>query len=729
MNNGPLYRFGLYTLDGSAAQLRKTHGRAEEEVALTVVEFQILEILVKNFGQLVTYKEIANVVWPNELKTADDQLISRIQVHVSHLKEKIGDNGSHPKLIENIARRGYRFVGDVHRIQSESIAEDTLRYSDGVLGKQDSLNSKPTIIRTKLTVLWFCIGGVVVIAAVAFWLARSMTFFPRRATVDSLAQLTTGSGLTLFPAISPDGSRIAYSSDHHGSFEIHTKLLAQDSSEIQLTDDGEQNFQPAWSQDGQRIAYYSKNRGGIWELPATGGKARQLTTFGSRPAWAPNGSMIAFQSNALTDLGSTARNALPPSTLWIVSVQDGQLKQLTQPGTPNGGHGAPSWSPDGRRIVFEVDQFDESSVWSISINGDNLTRISPGRGYDPIYAPDGRTVYFALNGLWEVRVSPDANDPVSAPTVVTRPTGPTELRYPTVSADGKKLVYNDLAQKSNIWSLALLPAWHQSTTSYLTDEVGTRNSAPAFSPDGTKIAYDSARIGASIDLWLMNADGSERSQLTTHPGPNDFNHISSWLPNNEVGYVAMRGGQPTYRAITIVTRRERLLLDLGSDLDYCRLSPDGTRAAFARKRGGPLNTWVTPIAGGEPRQLTFDDQMAAFPVWSPDGKWLAIELKRKEDTQIAIIPSDGGSITQLTFGKGQSWPYSWSPDGDKIAFAGFREGYWNLWWVSRSKEQYQLTDYKKLNAFVRYPAWSPLGNQIAYEYTETTGNIWMMELR
>jgi Tol biopolymer transport system component len=100
-------------------------------------------------------------------------------------------------------------------------------------------------------------------------------------------------------------------------------------------------------------------------------------------------------------------------------------------------------------------------------------------------------------------------------------------------------------------------------------------------------------------------------------------------------------------------------------------------------------------------------------------------MKRGEDTHILVMPAGGGKATQLTFDKGQSWPYGWSPDGDKILFAGFREGLWNVRWVSRStKRQQQVTDYRKLNAFVRYPSWSPGGDRVAYEYSETTGNIW-----
>ncbi len=90
----------------------------------------------------------------------------------------------------------------------------------------------------------------------------------------------------------------------------------------------------------------------------------------------------------------------------------------------------------------------------------------------------------------------------------------------------------------------------------------------------------------------------------------------------------------------------------------------------------------------------------------------------------------GGEITQLTFDKGQSWAHSFLPDGDKIVFAGLRNGVWNLYWISRlTKQQKQLTNYTKLNSYVRYPSWSPPGNQIAFGYAETTGNIWIADLK
>ena len=95
------------------------------------------------------------------------------------------------------------------------------------------------------------------------------------------------------------------------------------------------------------------------------------------------------------------------------------------------------------------------------------------------------------------------------------------------------------------------------------------------------------------------------------------------------------------------------------------------------------------------------------------------------------MPSDGGAPTELTPYHGQHWLRDWSPDNDKVLYAKPGEDMiWNIWSVSRStKIEKQLTRYTKTNAYVRYPTMSSRGNQIVYEYTESTGNIWMIEFK
>ena len=175
---------------------------------------------------------------------------------------------------------------------------------------------------------------------------------------------------------------------------------------------------------------------------------------------------------------------------------------------------------------------------------------------------------------------------------------------------------------------------------------------------------------------------------------------------------------------------ERKLFDF-DELDSfgARAAPDGSAVAFNSKRSGALNVWMMPITGGEPKQMTYDEGLAAFPAWSPDSKWLAVQVKRGEHTHVAVMPAGGGEVVQLTNEPGQSWVNGWAGDNDRIIFAAERNGIWNIYSVSRTTREVQkLTNFNKLNTYVRYPAMSLAGDKVAYEYAETTGNIWMIEI-
>jgi TolB protein len=261
----------------------------------------------------------------------------------------------------------------------------------------------------------------------------------------------------------------------------------------------------------------------------------------------------------------------------------------------------------------------------------------------------------------------------------------------------------------------------------LLQDKSMRKTNPAISPNGKKIALGVWRTGVPGSVWLMDADGKNPKQLTTSTSSSG---LPNWLSDDEVAYVTYRDDEAMLFSTNLKTGVERQLLPVAPDMDFMRLSPDGKQLAYNSGKSGTINLWKVALDGGQARQLTFDRELMGWPSWSPDGRLIAFEMKRGDDTHIAIMPGDGGEVTQLTFDRGQSWPNSWSPDGEKIAFAGFRNGVWNIYRVNvRDGTQKQLTNFNKLDAYVRYPAWSPLGNQIVFEYAEMTGNIWMMELK
>jgi TolB protein len=128
-------------------------------------------------------------------------------------------------------------------------------------------------------------------------------------------------------------------------------------------------------------------------------------------------------------------------------------------------------------------------------------------------------------------------------------------------------------------------------------------------------------------------------------------------------------------------------------------------------------------------QLTFDREGADFPAWSPDGRWIAFQLNRGDSTQVAVIPAGGGESVQVTGTPGKNWPFSWAPDSDRIVYAGFQDGQWNLYWISRSTRAVRkLTDFRLSNGFVRYPSWSGDGRLILFERTESVGNIFVADI-
>ena len=556
---------------------------------------------------------------------------------------------------------------------------------------------------------------------------------PASATAEQLrtVQITTWAGFDCYPSLSPDGNSLVYSSDRNGKFEIYVKQLTAGGREVQLTSDGAENFQPAWSPDGKLIAYASKGRGGIWVVPAFGGNAKQLVETGAYPAWSPDGSQIAFQTSGIgDDIAGMASGALLPSTIAVISSEGGEARRITQVGNPAGGHGSPSWSPDSKRIVFASYDPEKTDVWSVSIEGDQPTLLA--RGYDPVYSPDGKFVYFASSqngnfGISKIAISP-SGAPEGSPVQLVA-SGNSRAKAVRISADGKKLAYGTVAVKSNIW---VVPVQGSSKTESepisLTRDTSLRNSAPVFSPDGFRIAYHVRRVGSGSDIYLMNADGANVTQLTTSP---DGDERPNWFPDGEqIAFLSRRQGVDAMWVMNLKTGRERKLFSLDQDMTFPKLSPDGKQIVFNSKKSGTTNLWLVSVDGGEPRQLTFDKESMGFGCWSPDGKFIAFEMKRGDNNFLAIIPAAGGEPEQLNSDHGQSWPSGFSPDGDRITFAGFRNGAWNVWWYSRTtKEEKQVTRYTKLNAFVRYPSWSPQGDKIVYEYAETSGNIYMVELK
>jgi Tol biopolymer transport system component/DNA-binding winged helix-turn-helix (wHTH) protein len=726
----------VYEFNGVRVDLRAFQAfRGEVPLSMEPKAFEVLVFMIENRGGLIEKQAILDRVWPDTSVT--ENAMTRV---IAQLRRVLGDDAKEARYIETVPRKGYRFIAKVDEI-GDPEGESTAK-APGALNVM-SITGRTATTFVNQNSVWA--GKRAVLAAVAFtvaiglvavaliWRSQARTMGSVRPAIIRTVQITNSSELDIFPSFSPDGSSIAFSSNRSGGFEIYIRQLAGGRDQ-QITSDGMENLEPAWSSDGSQIAYYSGRRRGICVVPALGGVPRQLTDFGSHPAWSPDGKLIAFQSGAIRDLTANASAAGPPSTLWVVAAAGGAPNQLTMAGVPAGGHGSPSWSPDGSRIVFTSSDFSDSDVWSVAAAGGQLQSITVARlrCYEPVYSRDARSIYYSTEGagLLQQAVSKTTGAPEGEPIQVINP-GTTGIRHLALSANGKRMLYSAVSVQSNVWSLPLSPASGGPTGNPrpLTQNSNYRNTSPVFSPDGQKIAFNTWRRAAMPEIWLMDQDGGNQVQLMADT-PN--HNLVGWFQDvDHLAFAGVQGGRWGVQGLALGAGRETQLVELPPNAGFfVRIAPDGHAIAYHSVGGGAMNIWTQDVPSGKMRQLTFDDQSMAFPCWSPDSKFIALQMTRGDDTNICVVPSDGGTPIQVTHDRGLSWAYSWSPDGDKIAFAGTREGIWNVYWVSRrTGDERQITANFKTNAYVRYPAWSPLGDQIVYEYAETTGNIWMAEFR
>lgn len=700
--------------------------KAGQPVPLEPKAFEVLLFLLENPGRLIEKRELLDRVWPDTVVT--ESAMTRV---IADLRRALGDAAHEARYIETVPTKGYRFIAEVRR----GVAP-----SDNASPEGSPSASRPA---RRFAFAWITVA-LLTLALVMFIVLRAPRSRPaaeRTPGPGHLTQVTDSLGLDTHPSFSPDGTQMAYASDREGTFEIYVRQLAPEGREIRITSNGRDNVEPSWSPDGSRIAYASRRLSGVWVTPALGGEPRRLTTFGARPAWSPDGATIVFQSDPVVDLSPEAPGAGTRSSLWVVAAAGGEPVPLTHPGEPPGHQGSPVFSPDGNAVVFMA----WPRIWSVSRKDGSVRRILPrkedeGVGtprhfyFDPAFSPKGDFLYFADTDLsfqsasvWRSHAPATSGGSWGPPERVT-PDGSVSVRHVAVSRTGK-VAYAALASTSNLWMLPLdrTTSLPNGTTVPLTHFASGRAMQPRFSPDGRTIAFILRRASSSQDVWVASAGGDDARPVTLGHGVANY---PAWLPGgHRIAFTTRRDGKRGIWAVTLEGRTENLLLPLADSTSWPTLSPDGKMFAYwtvAPDR--ELATWVAPLDGGPARRVTSSDVSAAYPRWSPDGRTLAIEVHRPPDWVLATVPATGGPLSLLVEEKGLSWPYDFSPDGQRISFTGQRDGIWNIYWVARKDRTVRrLTDNSQGRTFLRYPAWSPQGDRIVYERSETTGNVWLLD--
>ncbi len=196
-----------------------------------------------------------------------------------------------------------------------------------------------------------------------------------------------------------------------------------------------------------------------------------------------------------------------------------------------------------------------------------------------------------------------------------------------------------------------------------------RDQDPAWSPDGSKIAFASDRAGSHLDIWTMNADGSAKVNLTPLPDSTESGEAGiepAWSPDGTRIAYAYQGDVWVMNAadgsVKTNLTHDPALPAAGSMPAW---SPDGTRIAYVRG----ADVWVMNAAGGGKTQLTTTTGASGtekYPDWSPDG----LRLTYEKSGQIWRMRADGTQQKAMTSGTGECGTRpAWSAVGTRIVFA------------------------------------------------------------
>lgn len=357
--------------------------RNTKRIPLTPRVLDVLIVLVENAGNVVTKDVLLNKVWAGSF--VEEGNINRT---ISTLRKSLGLQANGSDFIETVPKLGYRFIASVREFSEARIEAAALPER-----KDNSRN------------LLFA-GGIALflVAAIAFLFFLSRSGTP--VSADSSVNLTNNVAEDNLPALSPDGSKIAFTSNRDGPGDIY--VMNSDGNGVKrLTFTPVAESSSTWSADGSKIVFESARDGNgeIYIMDADGSNQKRLTFNASRdagPAYlSPDGTRIVFSRNAAIDGFNY--------DIYTMNADGDDVRQITRDTEFDA---EPKWSADGSKIFFISARTGNLDTFAINADGSgesNLTRSPESDG--PIgVSQDGRQVFIIgdspakpdINQIWVI---------------------------------------------------------------------------------------------------------------------------------------------------------------------------------------------------------------------------------------------------------------------------------------------------------------------------------------
>lgn len=515
---------------------------------------------------------------------------------------------------------------------------------------------------------------------------------------SDLQRLTTNTADEYSPFWSPDGTKIAFSSNISGDYEIWV-MDADGSNPVNLTKTPGFDATPAWSPDGTKIAFARGTNGSdydLWVMNANGSGQKKLTTLaGSEiyPSWSPDGSKILFEKQgAGFQVYVMNANGSNPVNLTAINGNDNERQ--------------PVWSPDGQLIAFYGQVGFQNEIYTMKLDGSQRTNITNAASNDfqPVFSPDGTKIVFGSNRpngtadhIWVMDVNganpielsdmdgggetPDWQPlPSGSPVVVPRPK---KYENDLIVFSSDRVTPGNPGGDPELYTMTAVGK----DLKQITSNTGVADLEPEWSPDGKKIVF--ARLAAAStnsDIFLVNFDGANLVRLTSSI---ETDSAPSWAPNaRSIAWVrdVFTGGGGSERDIFTMDQHGNDKLNLTNsveDEDSPTWGVDSRRIAFVRHLGANPDIFVMDADGTN--QVNVTNTAAGTeeiePAWAPSGKVIAFARRDAASFpfyEIWTIKPDGTGLTRITSsfetggGRVDAATPAWSPDSRFLVYSRTR---------------------------------------------------------
>lgn len=621
----------------------------ERTVQLEPKVMQVLTVLAARPGAVVPRQDFLDTVWADTV--GDDYLLNRA---VSELRKALDDDPQKPAYIETIRKTGYRLIAPIAPARVASLVRPTLPATpaaSAVIGTSASAATvepvavtkpdggiasaavvparagpAPTRSRRLAVSLAIAAFGLLVVAVLAYLLygERSPAGSPLAERYD-VRPLTSQLGREIDPALSPDGSRVAYVRDggQNGRFALNVQTIGTESV-LALTDGEVDDRYPVWMPDGRHLLFVRADANG-------GSSILRIPALGGTPTRAHNDpDAMEIRGLSLAPDGETlvyARRSRTSDSFHLVATKldDGATRVLTTPPPGSLGDIDPRYAWDGQALVF-IRGINEvtKDLYRLRWQDGELTRLSfDNRKIAGLaWAPDGQHLLYgsSRSGMYQVWALDGREGGTGVPLLADL--GGETVQQLATAPGVDAIVFEEWTHRAHMRRIeldhgaAVIGSEQLSSTRW--------DSNPDFAPDGSRVAFTSNR-GGPPGIWIGALDGRSAMEIASLGGA--FIERPAW-------------------------------------------SPDGRTIAFDGSPDGRTSIFLVAADGGPLRPFTTTDIDARSPTWSRDGSRLYYEANVDGAWRIQAQATAGGAAIEIAPAPAQrpresldgAWLYFARPD-------------------------------------------------------------------